>query len=63
MNRQNFDNTALHGDDDLGAADLGDENLDEDEEVGGVSGRSAGSGSSTGVLDDSDLGDENTDTE
>lgn len=77
MNRENLDDTALQSDDDLGTADLDDEDLVEDEEDGGVSGHSgmgssggasrdlgsAGAGSSGGVLDDADLGDENTDTE
>ncbi|MDQ6931932.1 MAG: hypothetical protein M3160_02015 [Candidatus Eremiobacteraeota bacterium] len=75
MNREDLNDTSARPDDDLGTADLDDEDL-EDEENGGVSGRSGlgapggasrdlgmpGAGSS-GVLDDADLGDENTDTE
>ncbi len=75
MNREDLDDGSLQPDDDLGTADLDDEDL-ENEEDGGVSGRSglgapggasrdlgmAGTRSS-GVLDDANLGDENTDTE
>ncbi len=75
MNREDLDDTASEPGNDLGAADLDDEDL-ADEEDGGVSGRSgmgssggvsrdlsrAGAGAS-GVLDDDELGDQNTDTE